>query len=303
MFKTIREYAPPLLPIFNNVISEQGGIHPAYTGKTYLDILHAVKKAVPQIHVHAFSPLEVFQGAATLGISVGEFLSRLKEAGLGSLPGTAAESFCIQAYPMAIHSSWGEDHSKHAYPFMDPHWWCQSSVLLQMIAWVSHVITQLEVAWPTHTVHRLMLLVTWDADWPSDPNTDPANETRMPLAEFLLHVLDDEVRRVLCPDKISTKQWLEVMETAHRLGLRSTATIMFGHVDQPTQWARHLIQIRELQRRTDGFTEFVPLPFVHMEAPLYLKGKARKGPTKRECVLMHSVARLALHPFIRNIQV
>lgn len=187
-------------------ICMQGGIHPAYSGKTYLDILHAVKSVVPQIHVHAFSPLEVFQGAATLGISVGAFLSQLKEAGLGSLPGTAAE------------------------------------------------------------------------------------------------VLDDEVRRLLCPDKITTQQWLEVMEIAHCLGLRSTATIMFGHVDQPTHWARHLIRIRDLQKQTCGFTEFVPLPFVHMEAPLYLRGKARKGPTKRECLLMHAIARLALHPLITNIQ-
>ncbi|KAH9329141.1 hypothetical protein KI387_001249, partial [Taxus chinensis] len=187
-------------------ICMQGGIHPAYSGKTYLDILRTVKSVAPQIHVHAFSPLEVFQGAATLGISIGEFLYQLKEAGLGSLPGTAAE------------------------------------------------------------------------------------------------VLDDEVRRFLCPDKISTEQWLEVIETAHHVGLRTTATIMFGHVDQPAHWAKHFIRIIDLQKRTGGFTEFVPLPFVHMEAPLYLRGKARKGPTKRECILMHAVARIALHPFITNIQ-
>jgi FO synthase len=184
----------------------QGGIHPSYTGQTYLDITRAVKEAVPGIHVHAFSPLEVWQGAETLGISLEEFLTRLKEAGLGTLPGTAGE------------------------------------------------------------------------------------------------VLDDEVRRVLCPDKINTAQWFEVMETAHRLGIRTTSTIMYGHVDGPVNWARHLLGLRDLQERTGGFTEFVPLPFVHMEAPIYLKGKARKGPTFREAVLMHAVARLALHPLIPNIQ-
>ncbi|XP_059067035.1 uncharacterized protein LOC131072039 isoform X2 [Cryptomeria japonica] len=120
--------------------------------------------------------------------------------------------------------------------------------------------------------------------------------------EICMQVLDDEIRRLLCPDKITSEQWLEVIETAHRIGLRTTATIMFGHVDQPAHWAKHFIQIRDLQKRTNGFTEFVPLPFVHMEAPLYLRGKARKGPTKRECILMHAVARLALHPFITNIQ-
>ena len=158
------------------------------------------------MHVHAFSPLEVHQGAATLGIPVEEFLDALKAAGLGTLPGTAAE------------------------------------------------------------------------------------------------ILDDEVRAVLCPDKISTERWLDVMGTAHRVGLRSTATIMFGHVDRYEHWARHLLRIRDLQEETGGFTEFVPLPFVHMEAPIYLKGRARRGPTFREAVLMHAVARLALHPLIPNIQ-
>ena len=115
-------------------------------------------------------------------------------------------------------------------------------------------------------------------------------------------ILDDEVRAVICPDKINTSQWLEVMEAAHEVGFRTTATIMYGHVDQPQHWARHLIRVRDLQKRTGGFTEFVPLPFVHMEAPLYLKGKARRGPTFREAILVHSVARLALHPHITNIQ-
>lgn len=184
----------------------QGGIHPSYTGQTYLDITRAAKEAAPDIHVHAFTPLEVWQGAETLGISIEEFLSRLKEAGLGTLPGTAAE------------------------------------------------------------------------------------------------VLDDEIRAIICPDKINTAQWLEVMETAHGLGIRTTSTIMYGHVDGPVNWARHLLALRDLQARTGGFTEFVPLPFVPMEAPIYLKGRARMGPTFREAVLMHAVARLALNPLISNIQ-
>jgi FO synthase len=184
----------------------QGGIHPAYTGATYIEICRAVKAAAPDIHVHAFSPLEVYQGAKTLGVSVREFLSTLKEAGLGTLPGTAAE------------------------------------------------------------------------------------------------ILDDEIRAVICPDKIDTAGWLEVMRTAHQLGLRTTSTIMFGHVDGYRHWARHLIRLRDLQKETGGFTEFVPLPFVHMEAPIYLKGRSRRGPTFCEAVLMHAVARLALHPHISNIQ-
>jgi len=184
----------------------QGGIHPRYTGQHYLDICRAVKATVPDMHIHAFSPLEVWQGAATLNLTPLEFLTRLKDAGLGSLPGTAAE------------------------------------------------------------------------------------------------VLDDEVRAVLCPDKINARQWFEVMEAAHGLGIRSTATIMFGHVDGPVNWARHLLRLLDLQKRTGGFTEFVPLPFVHMEAPIYLKGLARLGPTFREAVLMHAVSRLVFHAPIPNIQ-
>ena len=111
------------------------------------------------------------------------------------------------------------------------------------------------------------------------------------------------MRKVICPDKLTTSEWLGVIEAAHRVGLRTTATIMFGHVERPVHWARHLLAIRELQARTGGFTEFVPLPFVHMEAPMYFKGRARKGPTYREAILMHAVARLALHPLIPNIQV
>ena len=184
----------------------QGGIHPSYTGHTYLHILETVKAAAPAIHVHAFSPLEVSHGAATLGDSIASYLSRLRDAGLGSLPGTAAE------------------------------------------------------------------------------------------------ILDDEARAVLCPDKLDTERWLSIMESAHRAGLRSTATIMFGHIERIQHWARHLLRIRDLQERTGGFTEFVPLPFIHMEAPLYRKGRARKGPTWREAMLMHAVARLALHPVLTNIQ-
>jgi len=184
----------------------QGGIHPEYTGDTYVNILRTVKEAVPQMHIHAFSPLEVWQGAATLEMELEPYLQMLKDAGLGTLPGTAAE------------------------------------------------------------------------------------------------ILDDEVRAVICADKINTEQWLEVMEAAHNVGFNTTATIMYGHVEKPYHWARHLLRVRNLQKRTGGFTEFVPLPFVHMEAPMYLKGKARKGPTFREAILMHSVARLVFHGYIDNIQ-
>jgi FO synthase len=184
----------------------QGGIHPEYTGATYLAICRAIKEAVPGVHIHAFSPLEIWQGAKTLGRTVPDFLRELKAAGLSSLPGTAAE------------------------------------------------------------------------------------------------ILDDEVRAVICPDKIKTGEWLHVMEAAHAAGLKSTVTIMYGHADRYQHWARHLLRIRALQAKTGGFTEFVPLPFVPMETPIYLKGRARRGPTWREAVLMHAVARLVLHPVITNIQ-
>ena len=115
-------------------------------------------------------------------------------------------------------------------------------------------------------------------------------------------ILDDDVRAVLCPDKIDTEGWLGVMREAHAAGLRSTATIMFGHMERTDSWARHLLRVRALQAETGGFTEFVPLPFVHAAAPIYLRGAARRGPTFREAVLMHAVARLALHPHIVNIQ-
>ena len=185
----------------------QGGIHPAFTGDYYLSVVRAIRDAVPGLHVHAFSALEVWQGAATLGLPLDAYLAELRDAGLGSLPGTAAE------------------------------------------------------------------------------------------------ILDDEVRRVICPDKVTTEQWLRVHGTAHRAGLRSNVTMMFGHVETPRSWARHLLRAREQQLRSDGFTEFVPLPFVHMEAPMWLRGQARSGPTFGETLLLHAVARLALHPVITNIQV
>jgi FO synthase len=184
----------------------QGGIHPGFTGDYYLEVCETIKRELPELHVHAFSALEVWQGAATLELRLADYLARLRAVGLSSLPGTAAE------------------------------------------------------------------------------------------------ILDDEIRAVICPDKVSTAQWLEVHDTAHRAGLRSTSTIMYGSVERPRNWARHLIRLRDQQKRSGGFTEFVPLPFVHMEAPIYLKGAARPGPTFREAILMHAVARLALHPQITNIQ-
>jgi FO synthase len=185
----------------------QGGIHPSFTGETYLEICHTIKDAVPDMHIHAFSPLEVSHGAATLGLSLSDYLRRLQQAGLGTLPGTAAE------------------------------------------------------------------------------------------------ILHDEVRAQLCADKLTTAEWVEVIETAHSLDIKTTSTIMFGHIETPASWAKHLLTLRSLQERTGGITEFVPLPFVHMEAPIYLKDAARPGPTRREVLLMHAVARLALNPVIPNIQV
>jgi FO synthase len=184
----------------------QGGIHPSYDGRTYRGIVEAVKAAVPDMHVHAFSPLEVHHGATSLGLSYEDYLADLKQAGLATLPGTAAE------------------------------------------------------------------------------------------------ILSDDIRDIICPDKVDTDQWLAVMRAAHHVGLKSTATIMFGHVETYDHWAEHLWQLRKLQAETGGFTEFVPLPFVHMEAPNWRKGQTRSGPTWREAVLMHAVARIALDGAIANIQ-
>ncbi len=184
----------------------QGGIHPQFTGDFYVTVVAAIKEHLPEMHIHGFTPLEVWQGAETLGVTVRQFLTRLRDAGLGTLPGTAAE------------------------------------------------------------------------------------------------ILDDRVREHLCPDKIRTSQWAEVMITAHELGLKSTATIMFGHIDDPASWANHFEVLRRIQRHTAGFTEAVPLPFVHMGAPIYLRGRARPGPTWDEVVLIHAVARIAFAGLIDNIQ-
>ncbi len=184
----------------------QGGIHPGFTGRWYLELVEAIRGELPELHIHAFSPLEVWQGAHTAEMPLREYLERLRDAGLGSLPGTAAE------------------------------------------------------------------------------------------------ILDDEIRAVLCPDKVNTAQWLEVMRTAHAVGLRTTSTIMFGHVERPVHQARHLLALRDLAAETGGFTEFVPLPFVHAEAPIGLKGGARRGPTFEESIVLHAAARLILDPHITNIQ-
>ncbi|MGO8826058.1 MAG: 5-amino-6-(D-ribitylamino)uracil--L-tyrosine 4-hydroxyphenyl transferase CofH [Acidimicrobiales bacterium] len=184
----------------------QGGIHPSFDGDYYLHVLEAVREASTAIHIHGFTALEVTEGARRSEVPLAEYLTRLKEAGLKTLPGTAAE------------------------------------------------------------------------------------------------ILDDDVRAILCPDKISTDEWLEAHRTAHSVGLRSNITIMFGSVEQPHSWARHMVVTRDLQRETGGFTEFVPLPFVHMATPLYLQRKARRGPTFRETLLMHAVARIAYAGDIDNIQ-
>jgi 7,8-didemethyl-8-hydroxy-5-deazariboflavin synthase CofH subunit/7,8-didemethyl-8-hydroxy-5-deazariboflavin synthase CofG subunit len=185
----------------------QGGIHPNFDGDYYIDVVAAVRAGSPTIHIHAFSALEVFEGARRSGQDLATYLTRLKDAGLKTLPGTAAE------------------------------------------------------------------------------------------------ILDDDIRAILCPDKINSDQWLEVHRTAHEVGLRSNITIMFGAVEGPKNWATHLLRTRALQQQTGGFTEFVPLPFVHMATPLFLRGRSRKGPTFREAVLMHSVARLHYATLIDNIQV
>jgi FO synthase len=185
----------------------QGGIHPNFDGDYYLHVLEAVRAASDRIHIHGFTALEVTEGARRSEVPLAQYLIRLKDAGLKTLPGTAAE------------------------------------------------------------------------------------------------ILDDEIRALICPDKINTEEWLEAHRTAHSVGLRSNITIMFGSVEQPVHWARHMVRTRALQRETGGFTEFVPLPFVHMATPIYLQHKARRGPTFREALLMHAVARIAYRGDIDNIQV
>ncbi|MDP1820010.1 MAG: 5-amino-6-(D-ribitylamino)uracil--L-tyrosine 4-hydroxyphenyl transferase CofH [Acidimicrobiales bacterium] len=185
----------------------QGGIHPDFDGDYYIEVARAVHDVAPEIHIHGFTALEVTEGAKRLGEPLAVYLRRLQDAGLRTLPGTAAE------------------------------------------------------------------------------------------------ILDDPVRQILCPDKITTDEWLEAHRTAHSVGLRSNVTIMFGAVEQPRSWARHIVRTRSLQKETGGFTEFVPLPFVHMAAPIYLQHKARRGPTFREVLLMHAVGRIAYRGWIDNIQV
>ena len=185
----------------------QGGIHPHYDGYTYIDICKAIKERVPEIHIHAFSPLEVTHGASSLGLPIDEYLQKLKEAGLSTMPGTAAE------------------------------------------------------------------------------------------------ILDDAVRENICPDKLTSEEWINVIKTAHRVGIKTTSTIMFGHTEQPADWSTHLIKLRDLQKETGGITEFIPLPYVSMESPMYKRGNSRPGPTFNEVLLMHAVSRIALNPHIKNIQV
>ena len=185
----------------------QGGIHPELPGTFYFDLVEAVTTRVPDMHVHAFSPMEVLNGATKLGVSYAEFLSEAKARGLGTIPGTAAE------------------------------------------------------------------------------------------------ILDDEVRWVLTKGKLPADAWEEIVRTAHGLGIRSSSTIMFGHVDAPPHWVAHLRRLARIQADTGGFTEFVPLPFVHQNAPIYLAGKARPGATYEESLRMHAVARILLDGLIPNIQV
>ena len=206
---SFEEIANRALEAWNRGATEvclQGGIHPNFNGETYLNICKAIKEKVPDIHIHAFSALEIHHGASTLGYSLEQFLVMLKEAGLKTMPGTAAE------------------------------------------------------------------------------------------------ILNDSVRDKICPDKINTSRWLEVISTAHKVGIKTTSTIMFGHQESIDHWATHLLCLRDLQKKTGGITEFIPLPFVSMESPMYKRGHARPGPTFREVLLMHAIGRLSLHPLINNIQ-
>ena len=188
-------------------VTLQGGIHPDFDGDYYIDVTRAVKDAVPDMHVHGFTALEVTEGAKRLGESLFSYITRLKEAGLASLPGTAAE------------------------------------------------------------------------------------------------ILDDDIRNIICSDKITTEEWLDCHQVAHEAGLKSNITIMFGSVEHPLSWAKHIVRTRALQEVTGGFTEFIPLPFVHMASPIYLQHKARRGPTFRETILMHAIGRIAYRGLIDNVQV
>ena len=185
----------------------QGGIHPDLPGTFYFDLLDAVKARTPDIHIHAYSPMEIMNGATRLGITFAEFLSEAKRHGLGTIPGTAAE------------------------------------------------------------------------------------------------ILDDDVRWVLTKGKLPADLWEEIVRIAHELGIRSSSTIMFGHVDAPPHWVAHIRRIARIQSETGGFTEFVPLPFVHQNAPIYLAGKARPGPTFDDNLRMHAIARIVLDGLIDNVQV
>ena len=194
---------------FNDGASEvclQGGIHPEYTGKFYLELVKQIKKEVPDLHIHGFTPLEIWQGAETINLSIEDYLILLKDAGLNTLPGTAAE------------------------------------------------------------------------------------------------ILDNRIRKYLCPDKITSEQWGYVMEVAHSLEIKSTATIMFGHIDDIKSWVNHFDLIKRIQKRTKGFTEIVPLPFVHMGSPIFLQGKSMPGPTWDEVTLIHALARIYFYDSIDNIQ-
>ena len=194
---------------FNDGASEvclQGGIHPEYTGKFYLELVKQIKKEVPDLHIHGFTPLEIWQGAETINLSIEDYLILLKDAGLNTLPGTAAE------------------------------------------------------------------------------------------------ILDNRIRKYLCPDKITSEQWGYVMEVAHSLEIKSTATIMFGHIDDIKSWVNHFDLIKRIQKRTKGFTEIVPLPFVHMGSPIFLQGKSMPGPTWDEVTLIHALARIYFYGSIDNIQ-
>jgi FO synthase len=184
----------------------QGGIHPDLPGTAYFDIVREVKRRVPDMHVHAFSPMEVVNGATRTGLSIRDWLAEAKAVGLGSIPGTAAE------------------------------------------------------------------------------------------------ILDDDVRWLLTKGKLPASTWIEVITTAHQLGIRSSSTMMYGHVDNPAHWLGHFRTLARIQENTGGFTEFVALPFIHTNAPIYLAGVARPGPTPRENRAVHAMARVLLHGLVDNVQ-